>query len=536
MNKGKNIVNMMSQFGSSHFSSHSSGASITPWLAFSQIPSFNPLTQDIRTDVGIVGGGIAGLSVAYNLIKQGKEVTLLEDGELLSGETGRTTAHLMSAIDDKYYEIERSFGVEYSQLAYQSHSGAIDHIERICKEESIDCHFTRLNGYLFAGSDGDDSLLDKEFEAAKRAGFYDVEMVSSVPGRENMGRALKFPRQGQFDAVKYCKGLMSVIVGSGKAQIYTNTHAQEFKGGDKAHITSKDGHKVFCNDIVVATCSPVNDHLVLVAKMEPYRTYAISARVKKGSVPQALYWDTADPYHYVRLTPDDRDPENYDLLITGGEDHVVARQHDYEERFEKLEKWTRQYFPEMGAMEHKWSGEVYEPVDMLAYIGRNPMDDRNVYVVTGDSGTGMTHATIAGTLVPDLIFGRENPFEHIYNPSRKPTEGKLALIKNLTTANLQYVDWIESGDIKDIEDLAVGCGAVMRDGLSKVTVFKDEKGNVHRCSAVCPHMKAIVRWNSLEKSFDCPAHGSRFDPYGKVVNGPSNGDLEPLEGTKASAV
>ncbi len=356
-----------------------------------------------------------------------------------------------------------------------------------------------------------------------------MELANTVPGRGNIGRVLKFPRQGQFNVVKYCRGLANEIIRSGKGQIFTYTHAQGFHGGKNAKIVTSDGFTVQCENIVVATNVPVNDRLTMITKMEPHRTYAIAARVRKGSVPLALFWDTYEPYHYVRLTPDERDPVNYDLLISGGEDHKVGQASDYEERFVRLEKWTRHLFPEMEPVEFKWSGQVLEPVDLLAYIGKNPHDHDNVYICTGDSGTGMTHSTIAGMLITDLIMRRSNPWAEIYNPSRIPTSAKLQFIEQNINANVQYKDYLTSGDIKDIEDLAPGCGGIMRSGLYKLAVYKDQQGIVHKCSAVCPHLKAIVHWNPHEKTFDCPAHGSRFNAYGKVIMGPSNSSLSKYE-------
>jgi glycine/D-amino acid oxidase-like deaminating enzyme/nitrite reductase/ring-hydroxylating ferredoxin subunit len=515
-----------------------SGRSVPHWLIDETAVTTTKLDSNIATDTCIIGGGIAGLSVAYHLIKEGRQVVVLEDGELLSGETGRTTAHLMSEVDDKYYEIERTFGLECAKLTYDSHSQAIDRIEQICRTENIDCDFQRLDGYLFAGPEGDESLLDKEYAAAKRAGFTDVELVDQMPisltdKSLKTNRALKCPRQGQFHPVKYCNGLARAIVRGG-GKIYTHTHASDIEGGDNARIVTSDGFTVSCKNIAVCTNVPVNDRVTMYTKMEPYRTYAISAKVKKGLLPYALWWDTADPYHYVRLCPDHTDP-NYDILITGGEDHKTGQAHDFEGRFAKLEHWTRKLFPVMGAIESKWSGQVAEPVDMLAFIGRNPSDYSNVYICTGDSGTGMTHCTIAGMLITDLIMGRNNAWAQMYDPSRKPYHEKMHFIEAAVNANIQYKDYLTGGDIPDIEDLKPGCGAVIKDGIfHKVAVYKDDQGVVHKCSAICPHLKAIVNWNDYEKSWDCPAHGSRFDPYGHVINGPSNCDLSsPSKDTNA---
>ncbi|HTD87793.1 MAG TPA: FAD-dependent oxidoreductase, partial [Candidatus Binatia bacterium] len=256
------------------------------------------------------------------------------------------------------------------------------------------------------------------------------------------------------------------------------------------------------------------------------RTYVIAAPVPPGSVTKALYWDTPDPYHYVRLQSS---AKGHQLLIVGGEDHKTGQAADGEERFQRLEEWARERFP-VEQTQFRWSGQVMEPVDSLAFIGRNPGDSENVFIATGDSGNGMTHGTIAGILLTDLICGRENPWSGLYDPSRKPAKalGEYAR-ENLNVAG-QYRDYLTPGDKKEPEvPPAPDSGVIVRRGLKKVAVYHDENGGAHECSAVCPHMGCIVAWNPVEKSWDCPCHGSRFDRFGKVVNGPANSDLETLE-------
>jgi Rieske Fe-S protein len=243
-------------------------------------------------------------------------------------------------------------------------------------------------------------------------------------------------------------------------------------------------------------------------------------------VPHALYWDTLDPYHYVRLQ---RTGEAHELLIVGGEDHKTGQADDAAARFDRLAAWMRLRFPRTGPIAIRWSGQVLEPVDGLAFIGRNPRDEPNVFLATGDSGHGMTHGTIAGLLLTDLILGRENPWGTLYDPSRV----SLRAAKDFATENLnvaaRYVEWATPGDVSSAEEIAPGTGAVLRSGLAKVAAYRDPSGALHRHSAVCPHLGCVVHWNPAETSWDCPCHGSRFDPLGKVVNGPANRDLAPLE-------
>jgi Rieske Fe-S protein len=167
-----------------------------------------------------------------------------------------------------------------------------------------------------------------------------------------------------------------------------------------------------------------------------------------------------------------------------------------------------------------------ETFDGLAFIGRNPMDHENVFIVTGDSGMGLTHGTIAGMLLTDLILGRDNPWAELYDPARTNMRGARRFVEENLNVAAQYTDWLTPGEVKSEEEIEPGCGAVLRRGVSKRALYRDERGKVTELSAVCPHLGCIVQWNAAEKTWDCPCHGSRFERQGKVINGPANTNLK----------
>jgi Rieske Fe-S protein len=266
---------------------------------------------------------------------------------------------------------------------------------------------------------------------------------------------------------------------------------------------------------VLATNYPLMSKMF--AELPAYRTYAIGLSVPKGSVERALFWDTADPYIYVRTQPDG----DNDLLIVGGEDHRTGQEDDGEVRFARLESWARRRFQMADKVLYKWSGQFMETHDGLAFLGQYSSGEPNVYIITGDSGMGMTHGTIGGMLVSDLILGRQNPWTEVYDPSRIATQSIKEAVPEIISSTVPYTDWVTGGDVDSVREIKNGEGAVIRDGLSKIAIYRDEKGELHKRSAVCTHMGCIVRFNSLEKTWDCPCHGSRFSTDGEPINAPA---------------
>lgn len=491
------------------------------------------LRTDARTDVCVIGAGIAGMTTAYLLSREGKSVVVLDDGPIAGGQTRRTTAHLSNAIDDRIYEVEKVHGTEGARLAVESHGAAIDKVESIVRAENIDCDFTRLDGYLFAPLDGSSETIDLELAAAHRVGFLDVQKVAAAPIGFPTGPALRFPRQGQFHPIAYLNGITRAAEENG-VRIYTHTHVAKVTGGPRATVETDGGNTVDAGAVVVATNTPINDWVTIHTKQAPYLTYAISAQLRRGTLHRALYWDTLEAYHYIRTQPLS---EEFDLLIVGGEDHKSGQVTDQQERWDRVEAWTRERFPGLGPVRDRWSGMVMETTDGLAFIGRNPADKANVYIATGDSGMGMTHGTIAGMLITDLIQGRENPWSRIYDPARKPVWGMAwrEFVSENANVAVQYVrDWLTGSDAASEELIPRRSGAVMREGLTKVAAYRNEHGVLTKLSAVCPHLGCIVHWNGAEHCWDCPCHGSRFTPDGTVVVGPANTPLAAVSTERKS--
>jgi glycine/D-amino acid oxidase-like deaminating enzyme/nitrite reductase/ring-hydroxylating ferredoxin subunit len=476
--------------------------------AFSR-PGFN---GDLSADIVVIGAGITGLSIAYQLAGDGRQVVVIDDGDIGGGNTGRTTAHLSNVLDDRFVSLRRERGKDVARIAAESHGAAIDWIERMQREEGIDCSFRRLDGYLLLAEGDEEDLLDKELEAAREAGLT-VEKLALAPTGLPQVPALKFSNQARFDPMAYLAGLAKAFEKRG-GRIFSGCHVVGVQDGEPVSIELTGGATITASKVVVATATPINDRLTLHTKLAPYRTYAIAVPIEPGASPDVLAWDTTDPYHYVRLA------EHGDgtFVILGGEDHKTG-QSDARTALARLEAWAVANYS-LGTVAFGWSGQVMETLDGLAYIGLNP-GDKKVYVAIGDSGMGMTHGTIAAMMLPALIGGRDHPWQDAYDPSRKPIGTAATFISENINVAKQMVDFVTPSDVPSMADIAVGEGAVLRHGLSKIAAYRDDRGKLHVRSAVCPHLGCIVQWNGLEKVWDCPCHGSQFDGTGRVLHGPA---------------
>jgi glycine/D-amino acid oxidase-like deaminating enzyme/nitrite reductase/ring-hydroxylating ferredoxin subunit len=495
----------------------------SPWMEL-QPPQLSPLRGDLETDVLVIGAGIAGLSTAYELAQAGRRVAVVDRGRFGRGASARTTAHLAFEADDYFHELIKTHGAEQARLWYESQAAAVDRIEAICRAEAIDCDFRRLDGFLVPAGEKDVDYLRKELAAAWEAGFVDAEWLEEgapVVG----GAAIRFPRQGRMHPTRYLDGLVQALQRSG-ARLHDNTAIaglEERNGWISAN--TEMGACVRAKQAVVATNSPFHLTIPIHTKQAPYRTYAIAAPIAKGAAPDVLLWDTEEPgYHYVRIQPAGAE----DLLIVGGGDHKSGTEDDGPDRIGRLEQWMRERFPAAGAVRYAWSGQVYEPADYVGFVGRSPQHNE-VYVVTGDSGQGITTGAMAGMLLRDLITGEDTPWARLYAPSRQMHRSLGEYVGENLKAARHWVELVTARQVASTDDIPAGQGALVRLHGKPVAAFRDDAGELHLSSAVCTHAGCVVHWNSFERCWDCPCHGSQFAADGQVLNGPAFRPLASAE-------
>jgi glycine/D-amino acid oxidase-like deaminating enzyme/nitrite reductase/ring-hydroxylating ferredoxin subunit len=491
-------------------------------------PSFEApaLSASVTADVAVVGAGIAGLSCAYELAKCGRSVVVLDRGAIGGGMTLRTTAHLASSCDDWYAEVAKARGETAARLLYQSLAASIDRVEEIQRVEQIDCDFHRLDGYWVLAPGCDDSRLDEEWQVCKRLGIPVDDCNDATPlHAPQTSRSLRFPRQARLHATKYVVGLANAIRDN-RGRLFANTCVVEIApDSGKVRLKTAEGHTITADHAIVATNSPVHLRVALHSKQAPYRTYAIAATIKKGGLRDALYWDTLDPYHYVRLQPLS---DNEDIVIVGGEDHKSGETDDGERRFAALEEWTRARLPSLGSVTYRWSGQVLEPVDFVGFIGRSA-DSERVFLATGDSGQGMTNGVVASLLIRDLIIAGSSPWTELYDPNRIIPKSIGEYVSENLTPLANFAEYLTAGGLSSAESLTPGEGRIFRSGTKKVAACRDKTGRLHVRSASCTHLGCIVHWNSAEQCWDCPCHGSQFAPDGTALNGPAVAALSSAE-------
>lgn len=487
------------------------------WLATSAAPKYESLKKGTHVDVAIIGAGITGLTAAVVLKHRGRRVALIEKDRVGSGESGNTTAHLTEAVDARYQNLGREFSKDAAKLVAQAGTEAIAQIETFVRELAINCRFRRLPGFLYTEKRSFIAEVKREAQAAKEAGLA-VRFVDDVPLPFLTRGGARFDNQAQFHPRDYLLGLAAQVPGSGSF-LFDETRVIDIREGEPCVIEC-DGGSLTADSVFMATNVPIAGFTTLHVKDAAYRSYALAYSVGKDH-PDGLFWDTADPYHYTRW----QETGAGMFMIVGGEDHKVGKSEDTEQSFARLQQYTTGLWS-AHPLRHRWSGQIIESVDGLPYIG----GAGKLYTSTGYSGQGMTFGTIGAMIVADLITDRENKFAALFDWKRIHARGA---VKDFVTENVDFpkriiADRIANRDVeaKSLFDVKSGDAKIVAVEGRKIAVYRDDDGNVHAVSPVCTHMKCDVAWNTAERSWDCPCHGSRFTPDGDVLNGPAR---EPLE-------
>lgn len=489
------------------------------WLEENQKSAYPPLEGEQVFDVAVIGAGITGLTAAYLLKTSGMRVALIEKHEVACAESGHTTAHLTSIIDTRYHQLAKDFGWDHVRLVHQSSVTAIKKIAELCRRLNVDCDFKKVPAFLYAAKPGHVADLKKELSALETLGAQ-ARWTDSVPLPFKTFGGIRIEDQATFHPTKYFDALAKAIHGDGSV-IFEKTQVLQLKEEAELCQVITGGGKVTAKKVVMACHTPSFNLVVLHTKIAAYRTYAVATKVERPPELDAMYWDSEDPYHYIR--------NHGAYWIIGGEDHKTGMKKDTDECFANLKQYASKNFGAKN-FEYAWSGQILEPVDGLPYIGKNP-GSNNVFVATGYSGNGMTFGTIAGMLISDLIQEKKDRYTDIYAPSRiKPqASAKEYLLENKDFPICFLKDFILPAEGNSISDVQAGEGKIIKHNGSKIAVFKDDSGRVHAVTSICPHMGCHVHFNSSETSWDCPCHGSRFSVDGELLNGPARTGLEKVE-------
>ncbi len=502
-----------------------SGTHASIWQATAPTQQYPTLAENMAVDIAIVGGGITGITAAVLLKRAGKKVAVFEADRIGSGVTGRTTAHLTEILDTRYQTLMADHGRQQTRQIAAASRAAIEQIADLVDQYQVDCDFRRVPGFLYTESAADRRLIEQEVDVARSLGIA-AHVSQDVPLPFPIQIAAQFDNQAQFHVLKYLHALAQHIPGEG-SHLFEMTRVLNIDDSSPCRLETRQG-VVTAQAVVLATHAPIHDLSFLSGllplvqtRIFPYRSYVLGIRLKQPHMQEGLYWDTAEPYHYIRTHTD----EQGQVLIVGGADHKTGHTIDTHTPYQELITYTHERF-DLESIDYHWSAQVYESGDGLPLIGRAPLAS-NIYVSTGYSGNGMTFGTLGGMVLADILLGRTNPWVEFCDPSRITPSGIDELIvENVDVAKHFVVDRGKQ-DVDELVAIPPDEGRIMNINGKQYAVYRDKQGNVHTFSPVCTHVHCIVTWNTAEKTWDCPCHGGRFDAMGFVLNGPPVMDLEP---------
>ena len=498
------------------------GSNTSLWIATTGQTAYPALDREIHVDVAVLGGGMAGLMTALSLKRDGMRVAVLEAGHVAAGVTAYTTAKVSSLHGTTYQSVESSFGHDGARAYAQANEAGIERIGALVNELGIDCDWRRKPSYTYAEDEQGRKQVQDEVEAAVRAGLKasyttDTDLPWSVTG------AVRVDDQAEFHPRKFLLAIAEQIPGEG-SHVFESTKATGVKEGDPMRVETEAGPAVIADHVVVATHFPFLDRGGYFARMHPERSYALGIYVR-GAAPQGMYLSTESPSHTVRSHPTDRG----ELVIAGGESHKVGQSgEDTADRVARLERWARERF-DVTEIAYRWSTQDNMTVDNVPYIGQHHPRAKRLWVATGFKKWGLAWGAASGDILADLIAGRSNPWASLVDPTRfKPAAQAKEFVKENANVGWRFVrDKVGGGDFSSYDEIEPGQGGLVREGAGKVAAYRDEAGDLHLLSPTCTHLGCTVKWNTAEKSWDCPCHGSRFHFDGTVLQGPAIKGLSP---------
>lgn len=494
------------------------------WIASTEATAYPRLTEDGTADVVVIGAGIAGLCTAWEVLKTGRTVAVLEADRVAAGVTGHTTAKLTALHTLVYSRLAATVGLDGARAYARTQQEAVDDVERTARELDIDCDFERVPAFTYAETEEHAVKVRDEADAAAAAGLAasfvtDTRLPFVVRG------AVRVDDQAQFHPRKYLIGLAEAIVARG-GRIYERTRVVGLDEGAPCRVRTEDGTTMTTGAVVVATHYPVFDRALLFTRLESTRELVVGARLRADDDLAGCYVTPEGRTRSLRTAPLD---DGHRLLIVTGEKFTPGAD-GVADRFDTLLRWTRERFPDAEPM-YRWAAQDNSTPDHRPFIGPLHPLARNTYVATGFAGWGMSNGVVAGRLLAQTIDGKRPEYADLYDPRRlHPLREAPQMAKLATTVARHLVGdrlGCPRGDSPD--ELAPGTGAVLRVRGQRCAVYRDDDGELHAVSATCTHLGCIVSFNDAERAWECPCHGSRFTVDGAVLHGPATRPLPPQD-------
>ncbi|WP_031056037.1 FAD-dependent oxidoreductase [Streptomyces ochraceiscleroticus] len=495
------------------------------WMASAHTTSYAPLTEDTEADVTVIGGGMAGMSTAWELSRTGRRVVVLEADRIAAGVTGYTTAKLTALHTLVYDKLRRTRGGGAALQYAVSQQGAVERVAEVAQELGIDCELERFPAYTYVRDPAGTDPLRAEADAAREAGLA-AAYVTETGLPFDVAGAVRVEDQLLFHPRKYLLALAEDLREHG-GQVYERTRATGLHEGAPCRVTTETGATVTSREVVVATHYPVFDRALLFTRLSPRRELVVAAPIEADRDVQGMYITEEEGKRSVRTAPYGTDRR---LLVVTGEQFPPGTG-DAVAGFRRLAEWTQRHFPGTDVA-YRWAAQDNDSTDTVPLIGPFHPGARHTYVATGFGGWGLSGGALAGRLIAGLISGDPPPWAALYDPRRLwgPVREAPAFLSHQAKVAQHFIgDRLRTTHVDSVTDIPPGTGAVVRVGARRCAVYRDEDGTVQAVSARCTHLGCLVAFNAAETAWECPCHGSRFSTDGTVLNGPALHPLEQLD-------